>query len=93
MTPVKKIRFLHSIRDKRLAKPLESVYRMENVSRHIPETIHDIDHENIGYHRQCYQKFTGHLHRLKDTGDRNPEPSTSQRHHSECSVMANSVRF
>ena len=52
---------------------------MESVCAQVP-TILPGDLESVGYHRKCYMSFTKNLHRLRD--DTEPEPSTSQRHHS-----------
>jgi hypothetical protein len=76
--PDEKLAYLHEIREKRMAEPLDSPRRMEAVSTQIPETLDGVDLEMIGYHRPCYQRFTANLHRLKDS----TEASTSTKHHS-----------
>ena len=77
--PAEKLAFLLQIRDKRLAQPLNSSQRMEDVCKLIPDTLEDADLEAIGYHRQCYQHFTKNLDRLEL---HKAEASTSQSHHS-----------
>lgn len=69
-----KLQQLHEIRNQRLRQPLESPNRMQAVCDLIPQTLPD-DLESVGYHRQCYQRFTSNLDRLvvEDL-----EPSTSQ---------------
>ena len=54
---------IKQIRDMRLAEPIDSVNRMENVCSKVPSTLND----NDGYHRECYQRFTKNLDRLKAT--------------------------
>jgi hypothetical protein len=74
-----KLQQLHKIRDRRLNQSHDSPYRMQLVCDQIPTTFPD-DLKTVGYHRQCYQRFTSNLHLLRDVTQ--PEPSTSQRHHS-----------
>ena len=74
-----KLQQLHSIRDRRLRQTHESPHRMQSVCDQIPMTLPD-DLDCVGYHRQCYQRFTGNLNRLGD--DTEAEASTSQSHHS-----------
>ena len=74
-----KLKQLHNIRDRRLHLSHESPYRMQSVCDQIPVTLPD-DLESAGYHRQCYQRFTGNLHLLGD--DTAAETSTSEWHHS-----------
>lgn len=76
-TAAEKLQQLHKIRDQRLQQSYESPYRMQSVCEQIPSAIPD-DLVSVGYHRNCYQRFTANLHLLRD----NMEPSTSQRHHS-----------
>jgi len=78
-TATEKLQQLQKIRDRRLHQSHESPYRMQSVCDQIPPTLPD-DLESIGYHRNCCQRFTGNLQLLGD--DTEPEPSTSQRHHS-----------
>lgn len=72
-----KLQQLLTIRDQRLHQSHESPYRMQPVCDQIPTTLPD-DLESVGYHRQCYVRFTANLHWLGD--DTEPEASTSQRH-------------
>ena len=65
---------LKNIRDRRLAEPLTSPYRMTEVSQDIPDEIV----EGQGYHRGCYQRFTMNLQRLKSLTPTD-EPSSQSR--------------
>ena len=81
--PTEKLLHLHEIRDRRLAEPIESPFRMKDVCDMLPASLDDLDLERTGYHRRCYQGFTMHLDRLKNkSSDSSGAPSTSQRHHS-----------
>ena len=51
---------LIDIRKLRLAQPADSHYRMKDICAQIPETVS----ENVGYHRDCYKRFSANLHRL-----------------------------
>ncbi|KAG0726416.1 hypothetical protein GWK47_036657 [Chionoecetes opilio] len=75
--PDEKFAYLHEIRENRMAEPLNSPRRMEEVCAQIPETLEGVDLEMIGYHRPCYQRFTANLHRLNST-----VASMSTKHHS-----------
>ena len=59
-----KLKLLHEIRDKRLNEPNGSAYRMQAECNQIPSSLPD-NLEHVGYHRQCYQRFTGNLNLLK----------------------------
>jgi hypothetical protein len=72
-----KLQQLHEIRNKRLCLSHDSPYRMQSVCDQIPTTLPD-DLESVGYHRQCYQRFTANLHLLGE----NKEAEASQWHHS-----------
>ena len=50
MNPNDRLALLKSIRDRRLAEPLNSPYRMTDICQGIPDEII----ENQGYHRGCY---------------------------------------
>ena len=52
------------IRDQRSQKALESPYRMKSICDQIPSSLDNIDLEEVGYHRNCYQNFTKNLDRL-----------------------------
>ncbi len=71
--PLERLSRLHNIRDKRLAQPFDSVYRMTASCELLPDRIEP----HHGYHAVCYQRFTANLDRLHDI----PEslPSTSSR--------------
>ena len=76
--PERKLEQLHEIRNKRLDESAGSPYRMTAVCDLIPESLDGADLETIGYHRQCYQRFTANLSLLKDA----TRASTLQKHHS-----------
>ena len=57
------------IRVQCLAQPAESSYRMQLVCEQIPLTFIDKD----GYHRDCYQRFTMNLNRLKPAMQTGPQ--------------------
>ena len=77
--PIDKLKHLHKTRDKKLNQSHRSPYCMQLVCDQIPNTFPD-DLKTVGYHRQCYQRFTSNLHLLRDVT--HPGPSTPQRHHS-----------
>lgn len=77
-SPHEKLQHLHEIREQRLYQPYDSPYRMQAVCDQIPTALPD-DLDTVGYHRQCYQRFTSNLH-LLSSSQSEPEPSTS--HHS-----------
>ena len=62
--PGKRLEKLQNIAEKRLAQPYHSVHRMVDVSSKVPQAYSEQDNHNYGYHRDCYQKFTGNLTRL-----------------------------
>lgn len=82
-----KLAQLHGIRDRRLAEPLDSPYRMKDICNHIPESLDGADLETIGYHRGCYQNFTKNQNRLKCSADSNEAP-TSRSHRNSASSLA-----
>jgi hypothetical protein len=63
--PSERLDHLLSIRDKSLAQPIGSKYRMESICTLLPVKV-EKDH---GYHRDCYQHFTKHLDRLVPVPD------------------------
>lgn len=69
-TATEKLQYLQSIRDRRLRQS----YRMQSVCDQIPSTLPD-NVESMGYHRLCYQRFTGSLHLLGEATE--SEASTS----------------
>jgi len=78
-TASEKVGHLQNIRNQRLKLAHDSPYRMQSVCDQIPDTVPN-DLESTGYHRQCYQRFTGNLHLLRDgTG---AKTSDSPWHHS-----------
>ena len=76
-TVTEKLKYLHQIRDGRLQQSHGSPYHMQSICDQIPDTLPD-DLTSVGYHRKCYQRFTGNLNLLRD--DAKPEASSS--HHS-----------
>ena len=61
------------IRVQRLAQPAGSSHRMQLVCEQIPLNFTDKD----GYHRDCYQRFTTNLNRLKPATQTRPKRSRS----------------
>ena len=59
----------------RLSQPEDSLYRMEESCKLIPEELKP-EH---GYHRDCYQRFTGNLNRLKTPQTTQEQPKKSGR--------------
>ena len=78
-TAFDKLKHLREIRDLRLCKPHASPYSMQSVCDQIHETVPK-DLENNGYHRQCYQRFTGNLHLIENKTTEEPQASTSLLH-------------
>lgn len=60
------------IRGQRLTQPLGSPHRMEQVCEQIPQNFTNTD----GYHRDCYQRFTMNLNRLKPATQTGPQTQT-----------------
>lgn len=67
--PDDKINQLNDIKKRRLAMPLGSPYRLEEICRRIPDNLNGIDIESNGFHRGCYQNFTKNLDRLQTYSD------------------------
>ena len=64
--PHDKLSFLCEIRNRRLAEPLDSPYRCEDSCNLLPQSLSDITPDtNVGYHRECYSRFTRNLDRLR----------------------------
>ena len=61
--PGERFRYICEIRRKRLSQPIGSAERMEAMCDQIPEEFGEIH----GYHRDCYQRFTMNLNRLKQS--------------------------
>lgn len=63
---------LQDIRRRRMMQPIGSPYRVSEICIQIPSSYSE--EQDLGYHPNCYQRFTGNLNRLI------PEeiPSTSQ---------------
>ena len=62
---------LQNVRDRRMAEPVTSAYRMQDTCQGIPDEVND----KQGYHRGCYQRFTGNLNRLTKNIDEVPSTS------------------
>ena len=67
--PTEKLADLLHVRDRRLAEPLDSPYRLEAECRQLPQSLDQVDLETTGYHRQCYARFTKNLNRLRQPSD------------------------
>ena len=67
---------LHEIRHTRLAEAPDSPYRMEEVCNQLPDKLES----HHGYHRECYQRFTMNLNRLKQQPNDLQPPSASRQH-------------
>ena len=52
---------------------------MTDICSQVPSTY--LKEQLYGYHRQCYQRFTGNLHRLQASAFLEVEPSTSRPKH------------
>ena len=72
--PDERFKRIHEVRTKRLAEPAHSVHRKQSICDQVPTEYSS----NHGYHRECHQKFTANLSRLKGQVDTH-EPSTSTR--------------
>ena len=75
-----KLQQICEIRDRHLLQSSDSPYRVQSICDQITTTL-PADLENTGYHRQCYQRFTGNLIRLED-GTSPVPPTTPQRRQS-----------
>ena len=85
---------LNKIKGRRLLEPEESPNRLQHVCDLIPETIDDSDADRLGYHRQCYQKFTSNLNSLADNTSSSAcediHRSPRKQSHSEAQLPKNS---
>lgn len=59
--PQERFQTICSVRDRRQSQALGSSHRRDAICEQVPEQFG----ENHGYHRECYQRFTGNLDRLK----------------------------
>ena len=58
----KKLLWLHKIRTSRLSEPLDSPNRHEDSCKLLPDKLEACDSSKVvGYHRQCYARFTKNL--------------------------------
>ena len=71
--PSERLEKLNDICRRRPLEPQGSVQRMTDICQ-VPSTYEQL----YGYHRQCYQRFTGNLHRLQASAFHEAEPSTSR---------------
>ena len=60
--PELRLQKLHDVSKRRLEQPHGSVHRMSDVCSQIPSMYSEGD--AYGYHRECYQRFTGNLNRF-----------------------------
>ena len=74
--PSERFEKLNDICRRRLSEPQGSVQRMTDICSQVPSTYSK--EQLYGYHRQCYQRFTGNLHRLQASAFLEAEPSTSR---------------
>ena len=58
---------MHSIHDKRLLYPKESLKHMSDVCQNISESIDNNYYRHIGYHQECHKRLTIHVSQLKST--------------------------
>ena len=74
--PDERLQKLNDICRRRLLEPIDSANRMTDICSQVPST-YATEHMH-GYHRQCYQRFTGNLTRLKASAVLEEKPSTSR---------------
>ena len=72
--PSERLQKLNDICRRRLLEPLASVNRMTDVCSHVPSSYSE--EHMYGYHRECYQRFTGNMNRLKASAHLEEKPST-----------------
>ena len=60
---------LKEIAEKRLKEDRGSAHGMENISEHFLANVDSITENTHGYHRDCYQRLTSNLNRLKSVSD------------------------
>ena len=70
---------LEKIAKKRLGQEFGSVHRMEKISQDFLTNIQLICEDSHGYHRDCYQRFTANMKRLKDAYSNSSEPVAPKR--------------
>ena len=74
--PDERLQKLNDICRRRLSEPIDSANRMTDICSQVPSSyVYEHMH---GYHRQCYQRFTGNLTRLKTSAVLEEKPSTSR---------------
>ena len=74
--PSERLENLNDICRRRLLEPQGSVQRMTDICSQVLSTYSK--EQLYEYHRQCYQRFTGNLHRLQASAFLEAEPSTSR---------------
>ena len=68
---------LNDICRRRLLEPIDSANRMTDICSQVPSSY--VTEHMHGYHRQCYQRFTCNLTRLKASAVLEEKPSTLRR--------------
>ena len=71
---------LHDIHRQRMMQPKGSLYRMSKMCIQIPSSYSE--EQVLGYHRDCYQKFTGNLNHFIPV----ESPLTSRAHKNKSNV-------
>ena len=74
--PSERLQKINDICRRRLLEPQGSVHRMTDICSQVPSTYSE--ERMYGYHRQCYQRFTGNLNRLQASAVLEEKPSTSR---------------
>ena len=69
LSPDEKLKILRNIRDGRLKEKADSKHRIEDVCKLIPNSLSDLDLENIRWHRRCYHRFTMNLNCLQSESE------------------------
>uniref|UniRef100_UPI00358EEDC6 uncharacterized protein n=1 Tax=Myxine glutinosa TaxID=7769 RepID=UPI00358EEDC6 len=78
--PELKMEKLKEIKRRRMAEPQDSPYRLEESCRKLPDIIEEVH----GFHRECYQRFTMNLNRLKEAETSSlPESRSTRRSSSD----------
>lgn len=74
--PQERFNSICEVRDKRQSQPPGSAQRRDSICGQIPDQLG----ENQGYHRECYQRFTSNLNRLKSPSSEAAEACHSRKH-------------
>ena len=86
--PEARLKALQKTRDDRRSQPLHSAHRMGSVCDQIPDSLSPFH----GYHRDCYQQFTGNMKRLSHS-DAGPNPSPEARRGRRDSATKDRILF